>query len=204
MWFADVRAFFRPVREYQRAAVQRTVQESVVQNWRPTSDRRWRLQQPLAFGLDRRDQVRFAIEFNMLYAVHSGISTLAGRLSGPLRSSSWIKLTSRIRSASSIQTSLKFQVRFSRHILQSLVGLGITWSTINKNFVMSSYGDWDYTIPEPMDRIDFVFYKGDNVKAVNSFTYGGSEPLQNIPNEWNNDYPSDHYVVATDFLVSVQ
>lgn len=60
--------------------------------------------------------------------------------------------------------------------------------------------EWDYTIPEPQDRIDFIFYKGEKLKPVDSFTYSGSEPLQYIPNHWRNDYPSDHFAVVTDFV----
>ena len=33
---------------------------------------------------------------------------------------------------------------------------GITWSTVNK-----FNPEWNYTIPEPQDRIDFLFYRGD-------------------------------------------
>ncbi|VDN22434.1 unnamed protein product [Gongylonema pulchrum] len=37
---------------------------------------------------------------------------------------------------------------------------------------MSSAG-WSWTIPEPQDRIDFIFYKGPLLKPVQSYTYQG-------------------------------
>ncbi|KAH7700135.1 Protein F14F9.5 [Aphelenchoides avenae] len=81
--------------------------------------------------------------------------------------------------------------------------LGTTWSTVNEFFVMDRWGDWGYTIPEPMDRIDFIFYKSAALKPVDSFTYHGTEPMQSIPHHKYNDYPSDHYALVTDFIVSV-
>uniref|UniRef100_A0A914DYQ2 Endonuclease/exonuclease/phosphatase domain-containing protein n=1 Tax=Acrobeloides nanus TaxID=290746 RepID=A0A914DYQ2_9BILA len=74
---------------------------------------------------------------------------------------------------------------------------GYTWSTVQK---FSSEG-WNWTIPEPQDRIDFIFYRSSKLKPTNSFIYGGLEPLTPIPNHKNNDYPSDHYAVVTDFDV---
>uniref|UniRef100_A0AC34FEG9 Endonuclease/exonuclease/phosphatase domain-containing protein n=1 Tax=Panagrolaimus sp. ES5 TaxID=591445 RepID=A0AC34FEG9_9BILA len=73
---------------------------------------------------------------------------------------------------------------------------GITWSTVHQ----SSGYEWDYSIPEPLDRIDFIMYKSPKIKPVNSFTYSGNKPLQQMPNHENNDYPSDHFAVITDFL----
>ncbi|PIO70431.1 hypothetical protein TELCIR_07715 [Teladorsagia circumcincta] len=32
---------------------------------------------------------------------------------------------------------------------------GYTWSTVNKYLQ-----DWEFNIPEPQDRIDFIYYKG--------------------------------------------
>ncbi|KAJ1356964.1 hypothetical protein KIN20_014960 [Parelaphostrongylus tenuis] len=72
---------------------------------------------------------------------------------------------------------------------------GYTWSTVNKFMEQ-----WDYTIPEPQDRIDYIFYQGD-ISPIRSFVYAGSEPLLPIPHQYNNDYPSDHYAVVTDFDV---
>ncbi|KAH7676092.1 Protein F14F9.5 [Aphelenchoides avenae] len=74
---------------------------------------------------------------------------------------------------------------------------GITWSTVNK-----FYGpEWDWTIPEPQDRIDFIFYRGPKLAAKDSFTYAGTEPMKIMPDQWHNDYPSDHYAVITDFVL---
>jgi endonuclease/exonuclease/phosphatase (EEP) superfamily protein YafD len=76
---------------------------------------------------------------------------------------------------------------------------GITWSTVNK-----FYGpEWDWTIPEPQDRIDFIFYRSAKLSVKNSFTYAGTEPLQIMPHQWDNDYPSDHYAVITDFELRI-
>uniref|UniRef100_A0A915CYE8 Endonuclease/exonuclease/phosphatase domain-containing protein n=1 Tax=Ditylenchus dipsaci TaxID=166011 RepID=A0A915CYE8_9BILA len=76
---------------------------------------------------------------------------------------------------------------------------GYTWSTVQK----SSGSEWDYSIPEPQDRLDFIFYKGsqNNIKPVKSFTYSGNaaDPLKAIPNQYENNYPSDHFIVLTDF-----
>ncbi|KJH52189.1 hypothetical protein DICVIV_01654 [Dictyocaulus viviparus] len=38
---------------------------------------------------------------------------------------------------------------------------GYTWSTVNK-----FNAEWDYTIPEPQDRIDFIFYQDKGRKAL--------------------------------------
>ncbi|CAB3398934.1 unnamed protein product [Caenorhabditis bovis] len=70
---------------------------------------------------------------------------------------------------------------------------GYTWSTVNK-----FNPEWNYTIPEPQDRIDFIHYKGPAV-PYQSFTYAGTERLRRIPYHQQNDYPSDHYAVVTDF-----
>ncbi|KAI1723721.1 endonuclease/Exonuclease/phosphatase family domain-containing protein [Ditylenchus destructor] len=75
---------------------------------------------------------------------------------------------------------------------------GHTWSTVQK----SSGPEWEWSIPEPQDRLDFIFYKGSRwLKPIKSYTYAGTEPLTPIPNQWDNDYPSDHYAVLTDFKV---
>ncbi|KAI1705405.1 endonuclease/Exonuclease/phosphatase family domain-containing protein [Ditylenchus destructor] len=77
---------------------------------------------------------------------------------------------------------------------------GHTWSTVQN----ATSWEWDYSIPEPQDRIDFIFYKGSkSLKPKKSYTYSGDpkqKPLP-IPNHANNDYPSDHYTVVTDFDV---
>ncbi|KAI1697643.1 endonuclease/Exonuclease/phosphatase family domain-containing protein [Ditylenchus destructor] len=77
---------------------------------------------------------------------------------------------------------------------------GHTWSTVQN----ATGSEWDYSIPEPQDRIDFIFYKGSkSLKTKKSYTYSGDpkHKPQPIPNHANNDYPSDHYTVVTDFDV---
>ncbi|WKY13258.1 hypothetical protein Q1695_004238 [Nippostrongylus brasiliensis] len=73
---------------------------------------------------------------------------------------------------------------------------GYTWSTVNK--FMS---DWEFNIPEPQDRIDFVLYKGTggSIAPIESLLYAGSEPLNAMPYHRKNDYPSDHYALVVDF-----
>ncbi|CAI4227447.1 unnamed protein product [Auanema sp. JU1783] len=72
---------------------------------------------------------------------------------------------------------------------------GNSWSTVNK-----FNAEWDYTIPEPQDRIDFIYFKGP-VKPIRSFLYKGNEPLMRIPYHMQNDYPSDHYALISDFQI---
>lgn len=52
---------------------------------------------------------------------------------------------------------------------------GITWSSVQK----FSF-DWNYTIPEPQDRIDFIYFKEELFDVSNTFTYCGNEPLEVI------------------------
>ncbi|PIC25906.1 hypothetical protein B9Z55_018655 [Caenorhabditis nigoni] len=74
-----------------------------------------------------------------------------------------------------------------------LTNPGITWSTVNK-----FNPEWNYTIPEPQDRIDFLFYKGP-VVADQIMAYSGCEKPQRIPFHEHNDYPSDHFAVFADY-----
>ena len=62
---------------------------------------------------------------------------------------------------------------------------GTTWTTVNAS--------------EPQDRIDFIMYRSPQLVPYNSYTYCGSEPLGQAPNFTQNDYPSDHYAVVTNF-----
>ncbi|KAI6189752.1 Endonuclease/exonuclease/phosphatase family protein [Aphelenchoides bicaudatus] len=71
---------------------------------------------------------------------------------------------------------------------------GYTWSTVQK-----FEWDWNNTIPEPQDRIDFIYFKKELFDVKHAFTYCGNTTLQPIPNEYKNDYPSDHYAVVGDF-----
>uniref|UniRef100_A0A914YG37 Endonuclease/exonuclease/phosphatase domain-containing protein n=1 Tax=Panagrolaimus superbus TaxID=310955 RepID=A0A914YG37_9BILA len=94
-----------------------------------------------------------------------------------------------------LQTKTGLKDSFRELYPSPIENLGITWSTVNR----ASGSEWDYKIPEPLDRIDYIFYKSERLKPVNTFVYAGSEPLQQIPNQTTNDYPSDHFSVITDF-----
>ncbi|CAD5225325.1 unnamed protein product [Bursaphelenchus okinawaensis] len=72
---------------------------------------------------------------------------------------------------------------------------GHSWSIIQKNEF-----EWNFTIPEPQDRIDFIFFKSNYVAVKDSYLYGGDEPQKIWPNYQENDYPSDHYAMVTDFV----
>uniref|UniRef100_A0A915PJG9 Endonuclease/exonuclease/phosphatase domain-containing protein n=1 Tax=Setaria digitata TaxID=48799 RepID=A0A915PJG9_9BILA len=78
-----------------------------------------------------------------------------------------------------------------------LKNLGITWSTVEK---MTSSG-WSWTIPEPQDRIDYIFYRSPLLSPVQSFTYQGHATVYPKPFHWKNDYPSDHFAVITIFIL---
>lgn len=65
--------------------------------------------------------------------------------------------------------------------------------------------EWDWTIPEPQDRIDFIFYKqSPSFRPIRSVTYAGKGPLKPIPDQWDNEWPSDHYSVITDFIIDIK
>ncbi|KAK0413328.1 hypothetical protein QR680_006739 [Steinernema hermaphroditum] len=72
---------------------------------------------------------------------------------------------------------------------------GNTWSTVQK----FSGKEWGYSIPEPQDRIDFIFYRSPQLAVRDSRTYSGSMHLNPIPYHQENDYPSDHFSVISDF-----
>jgi endonuclease/exonuclease/phosphatase family metal-dependent hydrolase len=74
---------------------------------------------------------------------------------------------------------------------------GITWSPIYTTFT-GGYGHDGHTgEPEPLDRIDFVHYKGDlRVKASEAVVEGAPTP---IPNHQDNAWTSDHAAVLTTF-----
>ncbi|KHN81310.1 Uncharacterized protein F14F9.5 [Toxocara canis] len=74
---------------------------------------------------------------------------------------------------------------------------GNTWSTVEK----TTSSGWSWTIPEPQDRIDFIFYKSPLLEPVYSYTYEGRDVVWPKPYHWHNDYPSDHFAVVTTFNV---
>ncbi|VDP16145.1 unnamed protein product [Onchocerca flexuosa] len=80
---------------------------------------------------------------------------------------------------------------------QVLQNPGITWSTVEK---MSSSG-WSWTIPEPQDRIDYIFYRSSLLSPIESYTYQGHATVYPKPFHWKNDYPSDHFAVITTFFL---
>jgi len=69
---------------------------------------------------------------------------------------------------------------------------GITWSTINK----ASGSEWNYSVPEPQDRIDFIYYRSSNLKTIDSQVYAG-EFVPTPGDVKKNDWPTDHYAVVS-------
>ncbi len=58
---------------------------------------------------------------------------------------------------------------------------------------------WGWTVPEPQDRIDLILYRGKRLLPIDSRTYQGTAPVRPKPYQRQNDYPSDHAAVITDF-----
>uniref|UniRef100_A0A914C8V1 Endonuclease/exonuclease/phosphatase domain-containing protein n=1 Tax=Acrobeloides nanus TaxID=290746 RepID=A0A914C8V1_9BILA len=75
-----------------------------------------------------------------------------------------------------------------------LTDIGITWSTVCKLYENT-------TEPEPQDRIDFIYYLGANIDAIESKLYAGIEKIETSPNHEENDWPSDHFAVISDFVI---
>uniref|UniRef100_A0AC34G0F2 Endonuclease/exonuclease/phosphatase domain-containing protein n=1 Tax=Panagrolaimus sp. ES5 TaxID=591445 RepID=A0AC34G0F2_9BILA len=71
---------------------------------------------------------------------------------------------------------------------------GNTYSIVNRY-----EPGWDYSIPDILDRIDYILYKSQKLKPIKSFVYSGNETLQQVPNQEKNDFPSEHFAVITDF-----
>ncbi|KAI6225230.1 Endo/exonuclease/phosphatase domain-containing protein [Aphelenchoides fujianensis] len=71
---------------------------------------------------------------------------------------------------------------------------GITWSTYQTAYST----DWNYQLPEPQDRIDFIFYKSPTLTVRDLYVYADEfQPQPAKPDE--NVWPSDHYAVITEF-----
>lgn len=68
---------------------------------------------------------------------------------------------------------------------------------------MTSAG-WEWMVPEPQDRIDFIFYKSSLIRPLWSITYNGYSYVHPKPYHYNNDYPSDHYAVITNFAINFE
>ncbi len=67
--------------------------------------------------------------------------------------------------------------------------------------------EWVGIIPEPRDRIDYIFYRAPSeakttMRAVECDVYSGHAELQPIPNHRSNDYPSDHYALYALFDIA--
>jgi PKD repeat protein len=74
------------------------------------------------------------------------------------------------------------------------VSPGITWSPI---YLTYTYANGK---PEPLDRIDFIYFHGDGVNIQSSKILTIGTPEQ-IPDQWHNEWPSDHSAVVSRFAV---
>lgn len=74
---------------------------------------------------------------------------------------------------------------------------GVTWSTVQK--LMED----NKTRSEPQDRIDFIYYRGDGIRPIDASVYSGSKLIAPLPHIDNNDWPSDHFSVISDFQLIV-
>jgi endonuclease/exonuclease/phosphatase family metal-dependent hydrolase len=83
-----------------------------------------------------------------------------------------------------------------------LLDPGNTWSPIFKTATESGYDYQDHSQPEPQDRIDFIYYKSKSLIPVSGELYNGNGHNMEIPNHANNDWPSDHYALITDFRIA--
>lgn len=71
---------------------------------------------------------------------------------------------------------------------------GNSWSLVQKYNL-----EYNWTILEPQDRIDFIFFKGQNLRVKDSYLYSGDQPAKSMPDHKENDFPSDHYALVSDF-----
>lgn len=71
---------------------------------------------------------------------------------------------------------------------------GITWSPLYLHYI------WNTGKPEPLDRIDYVFYSKNGPQMLESSTLVIGQPGQ-YPDYSNNRWPSDHAAVVSTFLV---
>jgi len=70
---------------------------------------------------------------------------------------------------------------------------GITWSPIYETYLNNGK-------PEPMDRIDFIYYSGDSLEMKNTEIFVVGTPEQ-LPLHHNNEWPSDHAAVVSTFSI---
>jgi hypothetical protein len=73
---------------------------------------------------------------------------------------------------------------------------GNTWSPI---YEINS----DNNLPEPQDRIDLIFYKGQNITNLSCDVTTGVEEVNLYPNHLDNGWPSDHAAVVGQFEVDI-
>lgn len=76
-----------------------------------------------------------------------------------------------------------------------LLDPGITWSPVYENY---RYPDGK---PEPMDRIDFVYFSGESLRITNAATLVRGKPRPS-PTHWENLWPSDHAAVIIEVALS--
>ena len=73
---------------------------------------------------------------------------------------------------------------------------GNTWSPIYE------INPYNY-LPEPQDRIDLIFYKGQNITNLTCDVTTGVEEVNLYPDHLDNDWPSDHAAVVGQFEVDI-
>ena len=73
---------------------------------------------------------------------------------------------------------------------------GNTWSPIYEI-------NPDNNLPEPQDRIDLIFYKGENITNLSCNLSIGGGDVNYYPNHLENDWPSDHAAVVGQFEVDI-
>ncbi|MBP3966955.1 endonuclease/exonuclease/phosphatase family protein [Paenibacillus sp. DLE-14] len=73
---------------------------------------------------------------------------------------------------------------------------GLTWSTVH-----TPEHPWGDNPFEPQDRIDFIYYHGSRVTAVNSEVFVVGEP-KGFGSHEDNEWPSDHAAVVSTFQIA--
>ena len=86
------------------------------------------------------------------------------------------------------------------HLLETMIGLKDSFRELFPDPLKSPGATWTtVNVSEPQERIDFIMYKGSQLTPFRSSIYSGNEVLSQVPNVTQNDYPSDHFAVITDF-----
>lgn len=84
---------------------------------------------------------------------------------------------------------------FRKYVSDPFKYPGNTWSPIIK----FNEDEEEKIKPEPQDRIDYIFYKSENLRLISSKVYFGNESISTHPNQYLNDWPSDHAAVISTF-----